>query len=277
MTRIHNESVWTTVVTIQIEDEISDDVWQAILKEAITFLHDVDHVFSPYREDSYLNALTRDETVQVAQIQKPEHFQLYVPFVKETFTTETLQAFEIVESLCAAAQWKSNGAFNAWRNETYDPIGLVKGWAADYVVEILQSYSINRAFVNAGGDIACISDSEPWRIAIGDPRDRLKALGYLDIANGALCTSGTYEKGNHIQTRNNQNDLISVTISGPSAALADAYATAAIADGLVAFEWIETLGPEWGAIAIPQDGEALYCYNWNFDNYEFKRLDGQNV
>lgn len=272
MTRIHNESVWTTVVTIQIENDVTDSTWQAILKESTSFLHDVDRVFSPFRQDSYLNLIANESGFdQFEDGVTRNEFRMYVPYVNETFTSETIRAYEVVESLCAAAQWKTNGAFNAWRNNIYDPIGLVKGWAADYLIEILQSYNITRAFINAGGDIACMTDDEPWRIALENPSDPMTAIGFLDITNGALCTSGTYTKGKHIETRNNQHDFVSVTISGPSAALADAYATAAIADGLVAFDWIETLGSEWGAIAVSEDSTTLYTHNWHFADQYFSR------
>lgn len=271
MTRIHNEAVWTTVVTIQVEDEISDSVWQSIIHESVAFLHDVDRVFSPFRSDSYLSVTKNDSPPNVIEVSRPKDFRMYIPYFTTTFTDEAIKAVEIVESLCAAAQWKTNGAFNAWRDKTYDPIGLVKGWAADFLIEILQSYNVTRAFINAGGDIACITNDEPWRIAVENPTDTTTAIGFLEISNGALCTSGTYEKGNHIQTRNNQYDFVSVTISGPSAALADAYATAAIADGLTAFDWIETLGSEWGAIAVSADASNLFTHNWHLEGHQFAR------
>lgn len=272
MSRIHNESVWTTVVTIQVEDEVTDALWESILQESITFLHDVDQVFSPFRPDSYLSLVANQKIIELLEVKQPESFHHYMPFVKDGFTTESAKAFEYVESLCAAAQWKTNGAFNAWRNDKYDPIGLVKGWAADYVIEILQSYGIQRAFVNAGGDIASITNDDPWRIAIENPGDIQTAIGFLDLAQGALCASGNYQRGNHIDTRYEQNDFSAVTISGPSAALADAYATAFMADGLQAFSWFEVLNEQWGAIAISQDGSSLYLHKWVLDGHQFSPI-----
>lgn len=266
MTRIHNESVWTTVVTIQVEDAIEDDVWKSILKESITFLHDVDLVFSLFREDSYLTRINRGHLdIELIESYRPIEFRHYIPYINETFTSEALVAFETIESLCAAAQWKTNGAFNAWRGESYDPIGLLKGWAADIVVDILQSYGIQRAFVNAGGDIAFVTNTEPWRVAIENPINTQTAIGYVEVTNGALCTSGNYRKGNHIQVKNPQNDFVSVTVSGPNASIADAYATAFIADGLVAFDWMEGLGPEWGVIAI-SDNTSIYTRNLSLES-----------
>lgn len=272
MTRIHNESVWTTVVTIHVEDDITDSTWNALLSESITFLHDVDKVFSPFRSDSFINQqLTNPDTLELHEVVKPPEFQYYRPYVSGGFTVAAQHAYEVVESLCAAAQWKTNGAFNAWRNGTYDPIGLVKGWAADEVLEIANAYGIKRVFVNAGGDIACLDETQPWKVAVENPSDLQSAVGFLEISNGALCTSGTYMKGNHIDSIRN-DDFCSVTVSGPSAALADAFATAAIADGLQSFEWFLNLGDDWGLIAISSNGETLYTHNWQLDDdFEFRR------
>ena len=270
MSRIHNESVWTTVVTVQIEDEIDESVWHRIIRECVTFLHDVDRVFSPFRSDSYLTLIDKDSSADITpqKVTKPETFRRHNPFFNNGFTQSSIEAFNLVESFCTSAQWKSNGAFNAWRNNSYDPIGLVKGWAADYVVEILKSYGIQKAFVNAGGDIACITHDAPWRIAIENPSNTMTAIGYLELSSGALCTSGTYNKGNHIQIRNRQSDFIAVSVSGPSAALADAYATGVIADGMVAFDWFTNLGSDWGVIAITAD--SIFTHNWKLtDDFEF--------
>lgn len=271
MTRIHNESVWTTVVTLQIEDDITDSTWNALLNESITFLHDVDKVFSTFRGDSFINQqLAHPERLNFHEVIQPPEFTYYRPYVSGGFTESAQHAYEIVESLCVAAQWKSNGAFNAWRNGTYDPIGLVKGWAADEVLEIAKAYGVKRVFVNAGGDIACFDEVEPWRIAIENPSDLQSAVGVVEIAHGALCTSGTYLKGNHIDSTS--DDFSSVTVSGPSAALADAYATAAVSDGLKSFEWFANLGEDWGVIAMSNDGETLYTHNWHLDDdFEFRR------
>lgn len=266
MTRIHNESVWTTVVTIQVDDDITDATWKAVLNESVTFLKDVDAVFSTFREDSFIKLYSvNPENIQLHEVERPSEFQHYVPYVHNGFTSEALNAYEIVESLCVAAQWKTGGAFNAWRGTTYDPIGLVKGWAADEVLAIIRAYGIQQAFVNAGGDIACCGEIEPWRIAIENPSDSMTALGFLDLSSGALCTSGTYQKGNHIDLHGN-SDFCSVTVSGPSAALADAFATAAVASGLESFEWFEALGSEWGIIALSENFETLYTHNWQLSS-----------
>jgi thiamine biosynthesis lipoprotein len=52
--------------------------------------------------------------------------------------------------------------------------------------------------VDAGGDVRVIGptlDGSPWRIAIQHPRGRPgETLARLDVASGALATSGDYER-----------------------------------------------------------------------------------
>ena len=55
--------------------------------------------------------------------------------------------------------------------------------------------------------------------------------------------------------------LASATIIGPSVTLADAYATAAFAMGVVAVDWIETVDG-YEAFLVAHDGEQLESSGW---------------
>lgn len=70
--------------------------------------------------------------------------------------------------------------------------GLVKEYAVDQSVFILQSLGIASALVNFGGDIAAIGKCEdiPWRIGIQDPEDFEKNLMEVELNDISLCTSG---------------------------------------------------------------------------------------
>ena len=80
---------------------------------------------------------------------------------------------------------------------------------------------------------------------------------------GAVCTSGTYERGEHLVDPKHggaSRGARSASVVGPNAALADAYATAICVDGPDAIEWFHALGPEWSLFVIP-DGERVgYTY-----------------
>jgi thiamine biosynthesis lipoprotein len=59
--------------------------------------------------------------------------------------------------------------------------------------------------VNLGGDVRVLGprpDETPWRIAIQDPRaEPGVTLAHLDVAAGALATSGDYERYFEIEGR----------------------------------------------------------------------------
>ena len=73
--------------------------------------------------------------------------------------------------------------------------GIAKGYALDQAMTILRTGGIKNALVFAGGDIRTITETgfKPWRIAIENPR-QTPPLGILEINQGAVATSGDYEK-----------------------------------------------------------------------------------
>ena len=70
--------------------------------------------------------------------------------------------------------------------------GIGKEYAADRVADLLAAANIP-VMVNLGGDIRTISGADarvPWTIGIEDPSGEDVAVGQLDLANGAVATSG---------------------------------------------------------------------------------------
>jgi FAD:protein FMN transferase len=136
---------------------------------------------------------------------------------------------------CRAAQKKTNGYFSAWAGGAFDPSGYVKGWAIGQAAKIIEKAGYKTYCVGAGGDILAASDSDKiWDIGIQDPADKSKILNKLSISNGAVATSGNYERGAHIinpETKLPANELISVTVTGPDIIWADVLATAIFAMG----------------------------------------------
>lgn len=114
-----------------------------------------------------------------------------------------------------------------------------KGYAANKAKKLMQSMGIENGVVNAGGDLISWGfqeDGQEWNIAITDPKDKTKTIGWLNISNRAVVTSGNYEKYvefngvrySHIinpKTGMPAQGTKSVTIICPDAELADALAT----------------------------------------------------
>lgn len=80
--------------------------------------------------------------------------------------------------------------------------GFGKEYAADRAATLLLDAIVAAGaapagLVNLGGDLRVIgprADGRPWRIAIQHPRDPRSAVAAIDVARGALATSGDYER-----------------------------------------------------------------------------------
>jgi thiamine biosynthesis lipoprotein len=209
----------------------------AAIERAFGWLRWVDRTFSTYRPDSEISRLNRG-----ALALRETH-----PLVRE------------VLDRCAALRTDTGGAFDAGapRPGAIDPSGLVKGWAVDRAVALLEEAGARRICVNAGGDVAVRGG--PWRVGIRHPHrpDRLAAV--LRITDAAVATSGAYERGAHIvdpRTGRPPTGVVAVTVVGPDLATTDAYATAAFALGSDGPAWTATIRP-YEAMTVLDDDRVL--------------------
>jgi FAD:protein FMN transferase len=172
---------------------------------------------------------------------------------------------EVTEVLarCDGYEAATDGFFSAWRGAVLDPSGYVKGWAIARACAILDARGHRSYFVDAGGDVRTRGESgvgEPWRIGIRHPVERASVVRVVLGRDLAVATSGTYEKGSHIydpHTGAPADELVSLTVVGPSIVEADVQATAAFAMGARAIEYLERL-PGYEAYAIGPDLRAAW-------------------
>ncbi|WP_417875699.1 FAD:protein FMN transferase [Winogradskyella sediminis] len=120
-----------------------------------------------------------------------------------------------------------------------------KGYAADKAKTLLMSKGVTSGIINASGDMNTWgqqTNGEDWKVAITNPMDKHKVFALLPITNGAVVTSGNYEKYvnfngkryTHIidpRTGYPSSGIISVTVFAPKAELADALATSVFVMG----------------------------------------------
>ena len=265
----HAEPVMGTVVSFDVP---AAAVAGGSLERALCWLHWVDRVFSPYRPDSDVSLLAAADVAVDA----------CAPEVAE------------VISACAAIRLRSGGYFTAAPGGVFDPSGYVKGWAVERAAAILSSAGSASHLVNGGGDVQCAGGRggpasprpagsvgpaasraspaspaspglkaaptpEPWRVGIADPFHRGRLALVVEAADSAVATSGIAERGAHIIDPHLScpaSGLASLTVVGPSLALADAYATAAFAMGPArARDWTESLDG-YQAYAITSGGDT---------------------
>ena len=98
----------------------------------------------------------------------------------------------------------------------------------------------------------------PWRIGIEHPHDPSRLVAVVPVATGAVATSGTAHRGDHLVDARSGRPPIgvaSVTVVAASLTWADIDATAAYAHGQDAVRWLRTR-PGRGALVVWADGST---------------------
>ena len=218
----HEIEVWGTVVFIDVTSDIDIEPAITTVKQ---YVQKVDELFSTYKKNSIISQLRRGE-IEIE----------YCP-------PEVIEVWD----LCAFVKELTVGAFDPWAVAGgFDPSGLVKGWAADNCAEILLAAGADHIQVNAAGDLALrggFTPEQPWSIGVVNPDNRLEILQTFEISHGAIATSGTYERGAHINDPHTGMIAIgakSATVIGPNGAIADALATALMVAGRDGAIWFTT-------------------------------------
>lgn len=197
----------------------------AIITQACEILHEADRTFSLYKPESPLSQLARGET----SVSKCP------PVVNEIW--EACEAWEKI----------TDGWFSAMTPQnTFDPSGVVKTWAAKSAAEYIYQAGITDFTMNAGGDVWLsndLTDNREWRIAISKPisiaAPEHGVLTVIDLKNTeyrAMATSGSAERGEHIWNpkapgKEAPTELVQVSVVAKDLVTADVWATAAFAAG----------------------------------------------
>ena len=150
-----------------------------------------------------------------------------------------------------------------------------KGYAADKAKALLMSKGVSAGIINASGDMNTWGkqpDGSYWKVAITNPMNKNKAFALLPIKNGAVVTSGDYEKYvkfngiryTHIidpRTGYPAHGIISATVFAPKAELADALATSVFVMGIdVGLDRINQL-PQIECIIVDDKGNIHQSEN----------------
>jgi thiamine biosynthesis lipoprotein len=231
---VHAEPVMGTVVSLDVR---GPGAHAAAIADAVTWFHEVDRRFSPYRSDSEVGRHGRGEIA------------------------ENDRSPELVEILavCETVASSSGGAFSAWRGGTFDPSAYVKGWSVQRAADLLRAHGCADWSINAGGDVLLAGRPSPggsWSIGVQHPFDHAAVAAVVRGTDFGIATSGTYERGEHIvdpATGEGVHEAASVTVIGPDLGFADAYSTAAFALGAAGPGWLAAL-PGYESFTIWADG-----------------------
>lgn len=133
--------------------------------------------------------------------------------------------------------------------------GIGKGYAAEMARRVMQQNGVVSGVVNASGDLTAWGtqpDGKPWTVGIVHPDVADQPFSYMELPDGAVATSGNYEKYVVIDGKKYSHTIDpktgwpvrgikSVTVFSPNAEICDALATP-----------VTILGVEYGIELINQ-------------------------
>lgn len=146
-----------------------------------------------------------------------------------------------------------------------------KAYAADRGRHILQEMGVKGGLINASGDIALWGKppgKKSWSIGISDPEKPYKITRKLRMKEGAVATSGNYQKYvmfngvrySHImdpRTGYPATELASVTVIGPMAEFANALSTSVMVLGVKKGLKLMERYPQYRFVMITAKGRTL--------------------
>ncbi len=117
--------------------------------------------------------------------------------------------------------------------------GIAKGYMVDKAAKKLIEKGIDRALINAGGDIYCLGkrQDKPWVVGIKDPRQVSKVIMNQELSSEAVATSGNYEQFFEFENKRYshiinpktgypvENNILSVSVVAKNCTTADSLAT----------------------------------------------------
>lgn len=118
--------------------------------------------------------------------------------------------------------------------------GIAKGYITDIIVDDLKKNNVNSAILSLGGNVYALGNKngEKWKIGIANPNSPNEIVGYVEVEDKSVVTSGIYQRFfkeddkiyHHIIDAKTgypaNSQLKSVTIISENSTLADAYSTA---------------------------------------------------
>jgi FAD:protein FMN transferase len=256
--RVRVEHVMGTTVSIDVRgpfahgarldgaETASADALGDAIEAAVAWLHDVDERFSPYQPGS-----------EVSRV------------IAGTLSLEDAHPdVRAMVTLADRVRDETGGFFDARSHRPGslgrpDPTGVVKGWAVDEAAAILRLAGARNLQVVAGGDLVAFGEADAgraWRVGVRHPDREDRVAAVLLVRDLAVATSGLYERGDHIvdpHTGAVPRGLCSLTVVGPTLAMADAYATGAFAMGERGIAWVGAQ-PGFGALGITAGDRVVW-------------------
>lgn len=287
-------------ISIVAQDSLSAE---QNIDEIIAEISRIENLISDWKPTSQISQVNQNAGIQAVKVDK-EVFELTKRALH--FSEITNGAFDI--SFAAMDKiWKFDGSMTkmptaeaikksvekvGYKNIILDSINstillklkgmkigfgaLGEGYATNLCKEMMLAKGIQSGIINATGDMSVWGtqiNGKPWNIGITNPFHPDSILATIPLKQGAVTTSGSYEKFvifngkrySHIinpATGYPATGLCSVTVFGPNAEIANGFSTSAMVLGKK--EAIKLLNqyPDYSFIMITDSGKTLFSKNF---------------
>lgn len=266
--------------------------------DIFSYIYDLDSEISRYTDGSYIDMI--NDSAGISPVQVPDEiYSLIESTVVMAEETEGLfnpaigpltalwgigtedariPSDDEIAAVLPLLDWRSiilddeeRSVFLKEKGMSLDLGAVGKGWAADMVQGYLESFSIEHAIVNLGGNILLVGgkeDGSGWNVGIKDPENTSSVFMRLSIEDGTVITSGGYQRYiekdgviyHHILDSRTgypfTTDILSATVINPSGTLGDMLSTVLFAAGS---EKAEAIASQHGVRAILklEDGRII--------------------
>jgi thiamine biosynthesis lipoprotein len=286
-----------TIITLQLEDD--EDNLAAVADSAFALIAKYQDELSFYGtgllnkiNKASTNDLPMDENIyQLLSIAKQLYQQTDGSYDVTIGSVSKLWDFNAkkspsTDSIKAALQHVGFNKLKYDQNNLFKPqkielnLGsLAKGFIVDKVVAFLQHKNIDKAIVNAGGDMRIYGYKDNIKVGIQHPRNRGDIIKILNMKNGAVVTSGDYERFfmedgqryHHIldaKTGYPSYQAVSVTVISEKAVWADALSTAIfLLPPAQAIKIIDALPNSEAIIFYKQNDEIKFKISRDMSNF----------
>lgn len=264
-----------------------------VVDQVIAEVARLEHKYSRYRDDSIASAINRAAN-DGEPIQVDEETSLLLDYANTLFC-ESDGLFDITSGVLRRAwNFKCNVIpeqrqldallpLVGWNNVEWqqsclrfsvpgmelDFGGYVKEYAADCAAAVAHRLGVRHGLVELGGDVRVIGphlDGRPWRVGVRHPRLPEAVLAEVSVSQGAVASSGDYERaivhngkryGHILDPRTGWpvSGLVAVTVLADHCLLAGTACTLAMLNGEHGPAWLDQLGVKW--LAMNQKGEVL--------------------
>ncbi|MBU3692296.1 MAG: FAD:protein FMN transferase [Candidatus Nanopelagicaceae bacterium] len=244
---IRNIEIWGTVISLQVPDVSTTEArFKTASDSAQQFYELINRSFSTYLIDSEVARLRRNELA----------------------ITDASSNVKMVWNKCLELRELTQRAFDPWAVPGgFDPSGFVKGWAAQESLRFFTEQGIEHIQINAGGDVVVrggVDSTTPWLVGVQHPDFRDQIAKTYELFDGAIASSGTYERGAHIIDPRVGVPAVgarAATVVGPDAGVADALATALVVDGRDSVNWMgDEAFRNYSFWAVDKSGDGAWSY-----------------